>query len=627
MVAQLAYQAALGVLTSPGIGGPATRLLEYGANDLMPIEVPQLDEYIQAWLNGVASHVKLKSLARMRGVDLPAFDMRVTRYAAMGNNNKVILSSAFTGHALDSWEVLLRNRTYVPTIDEVLHLERRELISENASRYMLGRQLDSNPALVDMWRNSNYEIPGPADLIRFVVREAYNPGLVQQYGYHHEFPTEVLPWMKKQGYGGSTGIQIPPQGTTSNGTPREGEASWTDLYWWAHWELPSLSQGYEMLHRLYDNSPFGPSPDVINGRFFMPPDLELLQKAQDIPDYWRTRLQSISYLPMHQADADYMFENDMITESELYHELRRHGYDNATCLRLIEMMKRRKARNHNIDPAKVTADWVCTHYKQGLISDIEFVDWLSLNGYIEGQAENFLLRCQLEVKSETAMVQVKHMEQAYLRGIFSEPQVKQEMLSNGMNPGIVEHFIKRWRYKRNVKIKQVSALQVKRFYIEGVITQQEAQARLFNLGYDGGSVSIILQSANAKIAGNQLASINKQIKKAQQTVLAQQKAILKAQKEQTKLAKEMAAKKKAIDTKRTHKLVVAATDKNIVEWWKKDLILLWEIYYRLYYKDYLIADADRWVRSNMTGLTEAQYHAAETTAKNKYGSESNPPLV
>src|SRR5439155_13478403 len=104
------------------------------------------------------------------------------------------------------------------------------------------------------------EIPGPSDLIRFAVREGFTPAIVTLYRYNDDFPVEIIPWMQKQGFTGDVGIPRPP-GIDSQGRPLPpGNATWADLHWWAHWELPSPTQGYEMVHRLYPNSRFGPSP-------------------------------------------------------------------------------------------------------------------------------------------------------------------------------------------------------------------------------------------------------------------------------------------------------------------------------------------------------------------------------
>ena len=79
-------------------------------------------------------------------------------------------------------------------------------------------------------------------------------------------------------------------------------------YWRAHWELPSPTTGFEMLHRLHPDvlevigekyKEMGLNPDDLKT------DLDTLKellKISDYPKYWRDRLAAISYSPLTRVD-------------------------------------------------------------------------------------------------------------------------------------------------------------------------------------------------------------------------------------------------------------------------------------------------------------------------------------
>ncbi|GAH48545.1 unnamed protein product, partial [marine sediment metagenome] len=92
-------------------------------------------------------------------------------------------------------------------------------------------------------------IPGPADLLHMVAKEAFEPDMYTLLGLDQGFPTEQMPSMEAHGL----------------------SRYWAEKYWIAHWDQPSIGQGFEMLHR-----------DVIGL-----PELDLLFRAVEIPPYWR----------------------------------------------------------------------------------------------------------------------------------------------------------------------------------------------------------------------------------------------------------------------------------------------------------------------------------------------------
>jgi len=124
-----------------------------------------------------------------------------------------LIQSSYQGFdgrwAVALWNSFLR----LPEWRDLQPMLWRGLINDTGFRDMM-LQLGWHPDVVDEMLNLAWLIPGPQDLIRFVVREVISPG---------EFITQ----MGKQGYG----------------------PSWAGAYWTAHFQLPSPRDLVDAYHR------------------------------------------------------------------------------------------------------------------------------------------------------------------------------------------------------------------------------------------------------------------------------------------------------------------------------------------------------------------------------------------
>ncbi len=603
---------------------PVMRGATYAANQLLPNVKVGSEELINTWATGFIDASQLRAGLKNHGIEIGIVDRDVWNYAGRPDaNHPAELRTDYEQKELTIWQSVLRGRNYFPSIDECNMLLNRGLLSPTLHDYLVNKSTGQIQTMTDIWKQARFEIPGPSDLVRFAVREAYNPELITLFAYNKEVPTEVLPWMEKQGYGGPTNITIPAGGTDGNGNPRLGQATWLDLYWWSHWELPSLTQGYDMLHKLYPSSPYGPSPLIVEGNSFTGVDLEKLQKAQDIPDYWRKKLQSISYNPIDKSDAEFMFKNGIMSERDFYHNCRQKGQSNEDALFLVEQAKLRKKRDLGIDPGKEGLAYVCKNYKLGIIPDDEAVRMLQKIGFDADDTGAFLAKCKLEIKAESAQQLIHHIEIAYYHGLYSDEQVETELLRHHLNPAVIQYWLAIWKYKKAVKYKLISARQNLTAYKNGVLTEDQLLSRLFNLGYDGNSVRIMIANTKVEIQQRQNMALLKQRKQA----LQQAKAAAQAQsKAATKAAKKAQNDAKIITNKertRIRHIIKASSDANLKEWVAKDLIQLWEAFYRQFFKGFTIKDATNWITAKFPDKTKEEIDAASKKAQAQFRSEGN----
>ena len=249
--------------------------------------------------------------------------------------------------------------------------------------------------------------PPATDFIRFAVRDVFNPDIVEKYGYNEEFPNDIVEYAEKTGMSKEV-------------------LQW---YWRAHWELPSPTAGFEMLHRLH--------PDVLKviGEKYKemglnPEELETdlntlkeLLKISDYPKYWRDRLAAISYSPLTRVDLRRIYKLGLIDDDELKARLMEVGYSGKDAELLLNFYKQLKTGKER----DLTKSEVLKLYYHKLISKDDAIEHLETLGYSKEESE-FLIQLQ-DYKLYTKRVRtvLKLLKEQYADGVLSEQELYDEL--------------------------------------------------------------------------------------------------------------------------------------------------------------------------------------------------------
>lgn len=185
-------------------------------------------------------------------------------------------------------ERLLESARSFPPLEWLFTLYFRDLASEGATRSALNAM-----GFLDGWDDAMMEaayfIPPVSDLITMLVREVFDPKTTAKFGQFEDYPELFTSLAKQQGV----------------------SEEWAKNYWAAHWSLPSVQMGYEMLHR----------GEITED------ELEQLMKAQDIMPFWRKPLLAISYNPLTRVDVRRMHALGVIDEKQVDKAYRDLGYN------------------------------------------------------------------------------------------------------------------------------------------------------------------------------------------------------------------------------------------------------------------------------------------------------------
>jgi len=225
------------------------------------------------------------------------------------------------GYSEEVSDKLFRLTERLMSAEAVIMLWRRGVINE-AERNLLLRKIGiEDPKL---WIKATEYYPSPTDVIRFAVREVFTPSIAARYGLYQDIPPEYYKWAEKVGL------------------PKEI----AEFYWAAHWNLPSATQGYEMLHR----------------GIITEDELKTLLRALDVMPYWRDKLIKISYNPIPRVDIRRMYDLGFLKDEELEEHNRFIGLSPEDAKRLTLWIKANRYLTDAIN-----------YYKLGLITleDIE----------------------------------------------------------------------------------------------------------------------------------------------------------------------------------------------------------------------------------------------------------------
>lgn len=284
-------------------------------------------------------------------------------------------------------------------------------------------------------------IPGPADLIRMAVREAFSPDQVRALGLDEAYPGELDEWASK------LGLADP----------------WPRMYWRAHWELPSASMGFEMLHRgLISES-----------------DLEALLRALDYSPRWHEALKGIAYNVVTRVDARRLYSIGVWGEKELREAYLKMGYSPEDAESLTAWTKIEYAQGDK----EVTRSQIENAYEAGIIDRAEAEGLLEELGYSRERAGWILDIAEYVSASRARTELIASVRDLYLSGLADKSEVRERLGAEQVDPNYIEKLIGRWETQVWTRRKLPSKSDLDKFLKNGLIEEGEYKSELKRLGY------------------------------------------------------------------------------------------------------------------------------------------------
>lgn len=180
-------------------------------------------------------------------------------------------------------------------VNELWHRDKVKYHNYERDLTAIGITPDRQQALWEL----SWKIPGVQDIIRYVVKEAYNSEIYKAFGQDQEYPAIAEADAEKAG--------VRPDMLMKE--------------WIAHWDLPSVGNGFEMLHR---------------GQITQE-QLSLLLKARDIMPFWRDKLTAISWLLPGRIEVRMMAMYGLVTKEDIVELLKQDGLEEKWRSRVADM--------------------------------------------------------------------------------------------------------------------------------------------------------------------------------------------------------------------------------------------------------------------------------------------------
>ena len=282
-----------------------------------------------------------------------------------------------------------------PTTVEQVDYWRRGILTEEQFDTELTR-LGWTPTWLRRIKEAAFPPPPVQDLILMAVREVFDPEITARFGQFDDLPSEFVLW------GGRIGLS----------------EEWASRYWAAHWALPSLTQGYEMFHRLTD-TPTDPDADsiplpsgAVTHNVIGESTLQLLMRAQDVMPFWRQGLQAIQFRTLTRVDVRRMEALGVLDSDGVFKAYLELGYKPSDAQRMLEFTLAFNSKGKKEVTQRerdLTKGDIIGLFNDGLLVQSDAVDLLQAIGYDENESQLLVNReivqeLRAERKAEIANV-------------------------------------------------------------------------------------------------------------------------------------------------------------------------------------------------------------------------------
>jgi hypothetical protein len=351
----------------------------------------------------------------------------------------------------------------------------RPLLDDDSIRDLLLRGEITYKELSDYlrskgWRDTDivllqklyWRIPGAQDLIRMAVREAFTPEIAERFGQYQDLPPDFVAWAAKQGI----------------------DSDWAKRYWAAHWDLPSATQGFEMLHR-----------GVIDQ-----PTLDLLLRALDVMPFWRDKLTKIAFNPYTRVDVRRMYGLKVLGREEVKTAYKDLGYDDDKAEKMTEFTVKYETSSEK-DLAKTD---ILDGYRRKIITRADAEELLAELGYSDEEVDFYLNREDLKRAQGYSDDLVETYRKQFLSAMITESDARTKLNSIGVEPERINELITLWVEQKATKEfspevlaeKNLTKSEVVSGYVKGLLSREETDTYLTGLGYDPGEREFLLNQAD-----------------------------------------------------------------------------------------------------------------------------------
>ena len=398
------------------------------------------------------------------------------------------------GVSADRGASLLAANQPILTAEQVLTLRQRQALSSDEARERLGQLgydsppitelLRLVPQLVDanshlaMWlrkeideselntrlaelgledreretlRTLAFFIPPVQDLVRFAVREAFEPELAASLGFTEGLPPEFVEAAALQGV----------------------SKDWAEKYWISHWVFPSTGQVLEMFQR-----------DIIT--------LEQVKeafKALDIAPLWQQRLIDIGFLPMGRIDIRRARRLGVLSFDDMVTRYRHTGYSPEDA-KILSDFTELDINDSLIGQGEAR---ITTLFREGFLTESEFRDFLDRLGRTDEQIE-LLVSTQLLIREADHVKDLTNaLRSQFNKRRISEVEAAAQLALFGVPPENISRLLREWIETREARRSILGIADIRKARKKGILDDKEFREILVEKGFGERDIQIMFE--------------------------------------------------------------------------------------------------------------------------------------
>jgi len=319
------------------------------------------------------------------------------------------------------------------------------------------RKTGIHPSYFDVYKTLAHPIPPINDLITMAVREAFTPAIASRFGQYEGLPMEYVEAAAKKGL----------------------TKEWAERYWAAHWTLPSVQQGFAMLHR-----------GIINQS-----DLSLLMRALDIMPFWRDKLMALSYKPLTRVDVRRMHLLGTLDEGGVNKAYRDVGYNDKNAGLMTDFTVRYNRRSlAGFTPRDALSAYINQFIEAGqttsILRDIgvkasEIPNMMRLAGY----------KREWKYKTE----RIAAIGNLYKKGKYTYPIARSKLTQVGLSSATIKTQLEQWEPSAEAeRTATFTNAQTLKLLTMGLIDEPRAREELQLLGFDDERRDLLIESTKER---------------------------------------------------------------------------------------------------------------------------------
>ena len=333
-----------------------------------------------------------------------------------------------------------------------------------------------------------YQLLGASDYIRFAVRDVYDAAARQKLTLDQDFPPGLAPKLVALGY-----------------SDTDAKDAWA-----AHWELPSPTQVYEMLHR-------GKLPEGVTVEDYL--------KSADYAPIWRQSLVDISYNPITRTDAKRMYKLRGDFDA-LVANFRNNGYNEQDSKDLAEFTKEdvsletRQEKELLVGPVKNKA---LAMYQSRRISAAELRSTLLQLKYPEEIVSRFITDMDFVRESDRRDDVAAAVKGSYIKALRSKDDTVAILKKTGYTDEGIAEVMESWDILREATelqphqevTRDLTKAEILQAFSDDIYDEDQTRGAISALGYDEAETNaivqrIVLQKAR-KVLADEVAVIHEEV--------------------------------------------------------------------------------------------------------------------